>query len=68
MASVKNSNDAPPLTKPGSPKLIPIRCASCHARLFDGRPAVQECDLDEAEIVVKCWRCGKLSGFANSGG
>ncbi len=63
MDSVKNSNNASPPTRRAS-RLVPIRCASCHARLFDGRPTVQECDLDEAEIVVKCWRCGRLSGYA----
>ena len=40
-----------------------VRCTQCGARQFDARGEWLECGIASAEIIVKCWRCGRLLGL-----
>lgn len=40
-----------------------VRCRRCDARLFDARPAVRQCEVSVADVVLVCWRCKSLVGF-----
>ena len=40
-----------------------VRCSQCGARQFDSRRVWIECGIASAEIIIKCWRCGRLLGL-----
>jgi ribosomal protein S27E len=37
-----------------------VRCAHCHARLFDTTGRAASGQRVGVEIRIKCWRCGRI--------
>ncbi len=43
-----------------APPVTQVRCAHCHARLFDTTGRAASDRRVGVEIRIKCWRCGRI--------